>query len=399
MAFENYDLYTLFNAKGKVALPDDRITLSLCENIGNLKSSCILKNGIYIIRLAGDINGENNNKNKFEIYGSSIKIYLAAGDICNNQEKYKVDLIIVAIKSSKQDKLSKEDNIIKYSESGCHYLIEIKQNYATIYSYYYGYNFIFTVSQIIIGIFLVVLGIYIKICALKDIILFSPFIVIFIGAFFPINIIFDLFRFYALLAVFAYGFYIVIFTATRFSFLMDSAGVIINIQQSKKYNIFLGILCGYPMIKMISIITIVYIRTSNQRLIHNIFLVVFSICGGIIGGFLPEIYYYIGNNIFDNYLIVKGLSYIFYKLVPPIDEQKVYDLAKTQNFEMINEMINSLGLIYPIIYVIMLLINKHLINILSKVFKRSMKYNETKIINNEYGEEECIETPYYETSN
>jgi hypothetical protein len=79
----------------------------------------------------------------------------------------------------------------------------------------------------------------------------------------------------------------------------------------KKYNILLGILCGYPMIKMISIITIVYIKTSYQRLIHNIFLVFFSICGGIIGGFLPEIYYYIGTNIFDNYLIIKGLSYIF----------------------------------------------------------------------------------------
>ena len=127
---------------------------------------------------------------------------------------------------------------------------------------------------------------------------------------------------------------------------------------------------------------------------------------GIIGGFLPKIYYYIGTNIFDNYLIIKGLSYIFYKLVPPIDEQKVYDLAKTKNFEMINEMINSLGLIYPIIYVIMLLINKHLINILSKVFNRSGKYNEAKGKNNEYeisiskeNEEECIEAPYYETQN
>ena len=73
---------------------------------------------------------------------------------------------------------------------------------------------------------------------------------------------------------------------------------------------------------------------------------------------------------------------------------------------MINEMINSLGLIYPIIYVIMLLINKHLINIFSKLFNRGRKYNETKGKNNEYelsnpeeNEEKCIEAPYYETQN
>jgi hypothetical protein len=54
----------------------------------------------------------------------------------------------------------------------------------------------------------------------------------------------------------------------------------------------------------------------------------------------------------------------------------------------------------------MLLINKHLINILSKVFNKSEKYNEAKGKNNEYGisfsienEEEYPEAPYYETQN
>ena len=236
MTFKNNDLFTLFNEKGKVDFPDDRITLSLCENIDNIKSSCILKNGIYIIRLAGDINGENNNKNKFEIYDGSIKIYLAAGDICNDQEKYKVDLTIEAVESSEQDKFSKKEDIIKYSESGCHYSIEIKQNYAIIYSNYYGYNLIFTVSQIIMGIILVVLGIYIKICTLKDIVLFSSLIINFISAFFPISIIFDLFRFYLLLACFVYVLNFLIFCACRCYCLLED---IVDIEQSKKYNIFL----------------------------------------------------------------------------------------------------------------------------------------------------------------
>ena len=159
MSFQDYDLYTLFNAKGKVDLPDDRITLSLCQNIGNIKSSCILKNGTNTIRLAGDINGENNNKNKFEIKVGTIFIYLAAGDFCNDQERYKVDIIIRAVDSSEQDQFTKEENIIKISESGCHYLIDINQKYATLYSDYYGLNLL-TAFRIIIGIILVVAGIY-----------------------------------------------------------------------------------------------------------------------------------------------------------------------------------------------------------------------------------------------
>jgi hypothetical protein len=236
MIFKNNDLYTLFNAKGIVySLPDDRITLSLCENIDNIKSSCILKNGTNIIRLAGDINGENNNKNKFEIYRGSIKIYLAAGDICNNQEKYKVDLTIETVESSEQDKFKKEDNIIKISESGCHYSIEIKQNYATIYSNYYGYNLILEVSQIIMGIILVVLGIYIKIFTLNDIINYSPFLVIFIGAFFPISIIFDLFRFYIVLAIFVFTVNLVILSSCHYSCFLED---IVDVKQSKNITFY-----------------------------------------------------------------------------------------------------------------------------------------------------------------
>ena len=82
MAFVNEDLYTVFRIKGKVYFRDDYgITLSLCENIENTKSSCILKNGANTIRLAGDINGEINNKNKLVIINDTlIKIYLTAGD-------------------------------------------------------------------------------------------------------------------------------------------------------------------------------------------------------------------------------------------------------------------------------------------------------------------------------
>ncbi len=93
------------------------------------------------------------------------------------------------------------------------------------------------------------------------------------------------------------------------------------------------------------IFTIAFIKTTHQRLIHNLFLFAFSICGGIIGGKFPEIYSYIGSNIFEDYIIIKGLSYLFYSLATPVDEQKLYDLGKTKNFEKMKEMRNSKGLI------------------------------------------------------
>ena len=162
------------------------------------------------------------------------------------------------------------------------------------------------------------------------------------------------------------------------------------------------------MIKMISIFTIVFIKTTYQRLIHNIFLLVFSIRGGIIGGKFPDIFYDIGSNIFDNYLIIKGLSYLFYSLATPIDEQKIYDLAKTQNFEKINEMINCLSFIYPLIFwsfLIIFLSLKYIYKICIKN-KEDKAKNEKKNKEDELSaetpnekEEKCLETPYYETQN
>ena len=66
-------------------------------NINNTKSSCIYKTNSNYIRLSGDINGEENNKNKIEILplrDNNIKILFAAGDICkaNNNTRYKVEI-------------------------------------------------------------------------------------------------------------------------------------------------------------------------------------------------------------------------------------------------------------------------------------------------------------------
>ena len=407
MAFVNEDLYTVFRIKGKVYFRDDYgITLSLCENIENTKSSCILKNGTNTIRLAGDINGEINNKNKLVIINDTlIKIYLAAGDICKDQERYKVDITIKTIeiyeeKESEDEDLYDEKHTNYISKSGCHYSVKINQNVATIYKIYYGFNLTIAL-RIILGIGLFILGLVIKIFTslVPDL---AYYITLFIGLYFILSAIIDLASFDIYLVIFG-GIFgpTMIYTCIIIGF----KGENIN-EDSQELNALLGVLCGYPMIKMISIFTIIFIKTTYQRLIHNIFLIIFSICGGIIGGKYPKTHYHIGSNIVGNYLMVKGLSYIFYYLAPPIDEQKIYDLAKTENFEKKNEMINGLGLIYPILFCVMSLINTPLKNLICKIFKRSNQYSEPEKKNNEYElsisiekEEKYIEAPYYETQN
>ncbi len=227
------------------------------------------------------------------------------------------------------------------------------------------------------------------------------FIIIIIGSFFPQCAIYDLTK-YSIFALFMVGLFgTIVIVANILSCFGGPEGVE---RDSKKYNIILGVFCGYPMVKMISIFTIVFIKTTHQRLIHNIVLLAFSICGGILGGIFPKNFCPIGSNIFENYLIIKGLSFIFYSLATPIDEQKIYDLAKTQNFEKIYEMINCLGLIYPLIFwglLIICLLFKYIYYLLETRGnnEEKKKEDETPTGTPKEKEEKCLEVPYYETQN
>ena len=406
IGFVNNDLYTVFEVKGEVDIGGN-YSLSLCENIGNYKSSFIFKNDKNIIRLAGDINGEKDNKNKFVINDTLITIYLAAGDICSGTERYKVEL---TIKAEPEKTYDDDDDDYDYYDNhhnyiirnGCHYQIVINGKVATIYKGYFGFDLSLASTQILFGSITIIFGLVLKIlnCISNN---SACYITFFVGCFFPLNIIFDLYRYDIILMI--VGFIGSVIIDGGFVSVFQGNEVERN---SKKYNIILGALCGYPIIKMISIFTIAFIKTTYQKLIHNIFLLIFIICGGILGGKYPENVCEIGSNIFDNYLIIKGLSFFFYSLATPIDEQKIYVLAKTQNFEKINEMICSLGLIYPLIFwglLIIIPLFKYICYLCIKHMKdnakNKKKNKETELPTETPNEKEekCIETPYYETKN
>ena len=417
MGFKDNDLYTLFKYKGKeVNFPDDRIKLKLCQNFDNIKSSCILKNGTEIIRLSGDINGEENNKNKFVINGTKIiKMYLAAGDICKDKKRYKVEIEINAIEEKTYDddgdydydynygNYNSEDgnddgNIITYSD--CVYSIKINQYFVTTYTSYYGFILPTISFNIILALFMLIFGIMIKKYSIIQNYEYC-YIICFIGAFFPLNIILDLC---------GYNF-IIIIVGSIISIGISGCLILVikdDLERNlNKFSILLGILCGYPMIKNISTFTIAFIETSYQSLIYYITLIIFLICGGIIGFISPELTNYIGPIIFEDYLLVKGLSYILYFIFPPLDENKIFDLSKTENYEKIKEMI-GLSFIYPLIFVSYIFIHTGFLYIISLIYdiiqKRNSKKdeknnkndNKDKLITPTPNENQNVEVAYYE---
>ena len=210
-----------------------------------------------------------------------IRIYLAAGDICNGTERYKVELTIKAEPEQfdydvdqyyDYNYVSNNYNQIIRKED-CLYLINITDRIVTIYNNYYGLNLTLP-WQIVFGLIITILGLVIKILNRRSNNIACYFTLV-VGLFFPMSIIVDLFRF--LIHLLAFGVF------ASFFFYMINAAILRSCEEikrdSKRYNIVLGILCGYPMIKMISIFTIAFIKTTYQRLIHNIFLLVFSISG------------------------------------------------------------------------------------------------------------------------
>ena len=82
LEYSGNTLYDLFKLKNEEIKLDNNIELKFCQNIYRNKSSCIYIRDNKVIRLAGDIAGEKNNKNKKELVHSDnksqrkIKVYL-----------------------------------------------------------------------------------------------------------------------------------------------------------------------------------------------------------------------------------------------------------------------------------------------------------------------------------
>ena len=103
-----------------------------------------------------------------------------------------------------------------------------------------------------------------------------------------------------------------------------------------------------------SIITL--ISTSKQGLIRVIIITVLVIIGIILGYFLPKGICILGTSFIGSYGIMRGISMFLYSQIEFLNELKIIDLAKTNNFDKIMELMSGWFYVYPILLIILTVI-------------------------------------------
>lgn len=164
----------------------------------------------------------------------------------------------------------------------------------------------------------------------------------------------------------ASGFYIVllfgiekiwIFISTIIIFLI--IGILLAIfftykkDNKKYYMLLIGGLCGFAIGVVLNNSIITLISTSKQGLIRVIIITVLVIIGIILGYFLPKGICILGTSFIGSYGIMRGISMFLYNQIEFLNELKIIDLAKTNNFDKIMELMSGWFYVYPILLIIL----------------------------------------------
>ena len=344
-----FDLFGLKNVNPDLG---ENIELKFCQNVEKHSSSCIYKrNDTSIVKLAETINGKEKNKNKVKVSNSKteskrkVTMYLAAGDpfVKDKKKRYEIEIILYCLRNETFEIIEKkfnpeETNELKlsaYTEFACgendayleldkagRIIAGIICTIGGLMTGILGYN------QVKIGIFLV--------CTMGGLLLAGVIILVFsISKLAIIIVILVLF----LLA----GIGLFIFFIKKNEYL-------------KFYMLLIGGLCGYPIAQTVYKVCFAIIDTEYQKLIQIIIIVVFIIIGVILGFIVPKYTCIVGTSIIGAFALMRGLSFFLYGKVDYIDEEKLYDFARTGNYEKIADMIVSTFLIYPAILIVLIVV-------------------------------------------
>lgn len=362
MEIYNNDLFSLFplqNIETKVS--NDKIHLKFCQNINDTGSSVIYKDDENkIVKLAGNIHGEKNNKNKIEVNydennqtNNQVNLYLAYGDSIGNSN-YKVNIFLnckkdidfICTEISDFNLRKEELNIKAESKYAC--------GEKDVYSSMLEKNYI-PAGILLIGAggFLGLLG-YKK----KEICIY---LVCLAGGLYLFKFLDDIFDLYS-------EYFVVSIVIIVLLFIISLVNAIIIYKKKKLfkyYVLFIGGLLGYSIGFLINSTIILFINTQNQKVIQLIIYVALVIGGVIIGILKAKISYIIGTSIIGSYGLMRGISLYLKEKIPFLNEQKIYDLAHSGNFEKIGEIFSGWFYIYPamlLVFTIICLIVQYSIN-------------------------------------
>ena len=117
MQIDGNDLYDLKDLETKKYNLTQNIFLQFCKNIDNYDSSCIYQTENKVIKLSGDIKGEEGNNNKVEIKSNGLlNVFLSAGEKNSQNKNYKVN---IELQCDEKIDLAKRRNKIFSGVDGC----------------------------------------------------------------------------------------------------------------------------------------------------------------------------------------------------------------------------------------------------------------------------------------
>ena len=345
-----YDLTELSNEKRILKNESHIITLQFCKNIGNKSSVIYTGEDSKIIRLAGDINGEEKNKNKvkYNSIENAIELHLAKGDKCLNDSSQNYSFVIKLHCNVKEYKfIGINDYNPNYT---CNFEMKAYSKYAC------GNKDVFVKSEflksyrIYLGIGFCIIGLIIGILGYRNLnigIILVCVISCPIALKYLIYDLFDINDKVALYVIFVIGLII--------------GGVIAYLLTRRKkyrkiYMCIIGGIFGYLIGTFLYDVLFTLIETSSQKLIYYLILVIFTIGGVISGIFFAKITCIIGTSTLGGYSFMRGISLFLLNVVEYFDETKIFIYAKTGNYEKIGEMIGAKFYIYPAIWIVFTII-------------------------------------------
>ena len=338
-----YDLTELSKENRSVNNGSNKIIYQFCKNIPNMNGSSVIYigEGGKIIKLAGDINGKEGNKNKIS-YNSNetaIILYLANGEECLYDSSQNYDFKIKLICNSTTN--FSFININNYEPNAtCDFELKAFSKYACGDKEAYSKSKFLDENSLFFGIGFCILGLLIGIFGYRNfnIAIFLVCIIscisilkYFIFKFFNVNNDIVLYEVYILGAIIG-G--VISFFSIRYG-------------ENKIFICIKSSAFGYLIGTFLFDILISLIDNSNKDLIYYLFLIVCIVIGIVSGLVSEKKTFIVGTSIVGGYILMRGISFFLANYIKYFDEKEVFDYARTGNYEIIREMIGTKFYIYP----------------------------------------------------
>ena len=341
---KDYNIYSLQELENededyKIADVWDTIKFNFCRNSKMVENTTFYKlennSESNITRLSGSIEGEGENKNRWEQNDdkNGVTIHFNSGDQCTEQEKYQVILEVKCNPDVDKDKFKEspgEYMKISNESDQCTYKLKMESLYGCSLKSSYLLNKLFEDYKIIFAIIFVAFGLLlcikgnnmlaitlITMCGIVGCYALTAFI---LNAF-PNFITTEIWLFACMGVAFVLGCLIGFFLKGNVSIAI----------------ILLGGFLGYSCAIFVYQIVLNYIEYDPQ-IVYYVCIGVCIVIGALISWKLNKIIIIIGTSVFGGYLVMRGISFVAGNY---LDEGYVIDLLKNKEFEQLDEIRNG----------------------------------------------------------